>query len=79
MAALGYLVLGNSILAMSLLLAMIRVGEVSRVSSLMFLVPPLAATFGWFLLGEEMPPIAWVGMAIAAVGVAIALRRAKSI
>ncbi|MFD2206089.1 DMT family transporter [Kiloniella antarctica] len=74
-AALGYLVIGNSILAMSLLLAMIRAGEVTRVSSLMFLVPPLAALFGWFLLGEAMPPIAWAGMAVAAGGVAIASRK----
>ncbi len=77
-AALGYLVIGNSILAISLLLAMIRAGEVARVSSLMFLVPPLAALFGWFLLGEEMPPIAWAGMAVAAVGVSIAARNRVS-
>lgn len=77
LAALGYLVIGNSILAISLLLAMIRAGEVARVSSLMFLVPPLAALFGWFLLGEEMPPIAWIGMAVAAVGVTIATRKNK--
>jgi len=78
-AALGYLVIGNSILAMSLLLAMIRAGEVSRVSSLMFLVPPLAALLGWFLLDEEMPPIAWAGMAVAAIGVTIATRRVKTV
>ena len=40
-AALAYLVIGNSLIAMSLLLAMIRAGEVSRVSSLFYLVPPL--------------------------------------
>ena len=74
-AALSYLVIGNSILAISLLLAMIRAGEVARVSSLMFLVPPLAALFGWLLLGEEMPPVAWAGMAVAAIGVSIAIRR----
>ncbi|WP_085909315.1 DMT family transporter [Kiloniella majae] len=73
-AALGYLAIGNSILAMSLLLAMIRAGEVSRVSSLMFLVPPLAAFFGWVLLGEEMPLFAWAGMAVAAIGVLIVSR-----
>ena len=70
-AALAYLAIGNSILAISLLLAMIRAGEVSRVSSLMFLVPPLAAVFGWVLLGEEMPILAWGGMAVAAIGVII--------
>ncbi len=72
--ALAYLVIGNSILAMSLLLAMIRLGEVSRVSALMFLVPPFAAIFGWLLLNEEMPPIAWLGMVIAAAGVILATR-----
>jgi drug/metabolite transporter (DMT)-like permease len=78
-ASLAYLVIGNSILAMSLLLAMIRIGEVSHVSSLLFLVPPLAAIFGWILLGEEMPPIAWAGMALAAVGVAISTRKNKQL
>ena len=77
MAALGYLVIGNSILAITLLLAMIRAGEVARVSSLMFLVPPLAALFGWLLLGEKMPPIAWGGMALAAIGVTLATRRIR--
>ena len=74
-AALAYLVIGNSILAISLLLLMIRMGEVSRVSALMFLVPPIAALFGWVLLGEEMPAIAWLGMVIAALGVLMATRK----
>ena len=73
-AALSYLVIGNSILAISLLLAMIRVGEVARVSALMFLVPPFAAIFGWLLLDEEMPPAAWFGMVVAAVGVILATK-----
>jgi len=74
-AALAYLVIGNSILAMTLLLAMIRAGEVSRVSALLFLVPPLAAIFGWLLLDEIMPPVAWIGMALAGIGVIIATRK----
>ena len=68
-AALAYLVLANSILAISLLLAMIRAGEVARVSALFYLVPPLSALFAWPLLGEAMPPAAWAGMALASVGV----------
>ena len=75
-AVMVYLVLGNSLLAMTLLLAMIRAGEVSRVSSLFYLVPPLSALFAWPLLGEAMPPLAWVGMALAALGVAMVSRRA---
>jgi len=72
---LAYLVLGNSLLAITLLLAMIRAGEVSRVSALFYLVPPLAALFAWPMLGEEMPLWGWVGMALAAVGVALASRK----
>lgn len=74
-AVLFYLVVANSLLAMSLLLAMIRAGEVSRVSALFYLVPPLSALFAWPLLGEVMPPLGWAGMALAAIGVALVSRQ----
>ena len=77
-AVLAYLVVGNSLLAMSLLLAMIRVGEVSRVSALFYLVPAMAALFAVPLLGEAMPPAAWGGMALAGLGVAMASRKAPT-
>ena len=48
---------------------------VSRVSALFYLVPPLAALFAWPMLGELMPPLGWAGIALAAVGVALASRR----
>jgi len=73
-AVLAYLILGNSLISITLLLAMIRAGEVARVSALFYLVPPLAAMFAWPLLGEAMPPLAWAGMALAAVGVTLARR-----
>lgn len=73
--ALVYLVIGNSLIAMSLLLAMIRAGEVSRVSALFFLVPPMSALYAFVLLGEAMPVLGWLGMAAAAAGVAIASRQ----
>ena len=73
-AALAYLVIGNSVIAVGLLLAMIRAGEVSRVSALFFLVPPLAALIAWILIGEMVPPMAWSGIALAAIGVYIATR-----
>ncbi len=74
---LAYLVIGNSLLAMSLLLAMIRAGEVSRVSALFYLVPALSALFAWPMLGEPVPPLAWAGMALAGFGVALVSRRAR--
>lgn len=73
-----YLVVGNSLIAITLLLAMIRAGEVSRVSSLFYLVPPLSALFAWPMLGEAMPPLAWGGMVLAAAGVAIASRPTRT-
>lgn len=72
--ALGYLVLFNSLISITLLLAMIRRGEAARVSALFFLVPPAAALIAWSLLGEVMPPLAWLGIALAALGVVIARR-----
>jgi drug/metabolite transporter (DMT)-like permease len=72
--AMAYLVLANSLLAISLLLAMIRAGEVARVSALFYLVPALSALVAWPLLGEAMPPLAWGGMALAGLGVAMVSR-----
>jgi drug/metabolite transporter (DMT)-like permease len=69
-----YLIVCNSLIALTLLLMMIRSGEVSRVSALFFLVPPMAAVIGWLVLGEQMPPLAWGGFALAAAGVAMATR-----
>jgi drug/metabolite transporter (DMT)-like permease len=74
-ASLVYLIIASSLIAIGLLLAMIRAGEVSKVSALFFLVPPMAATVAWIVLGEVMPPIAWVGMVIAGLGVFLATKQ----
>ncbi|SAL35027.1 DMT family transporter [Caballeronia humi] len=73
-ASLAYLVLANSIVAISLYLAMIRYGEASRVSALFFLVPPSTAVIAFLLLGEPIPPLAWAGMALAAIGILLVMR-----
>jgi drug/metabolite transporter (DMT)-like permease len=69
-----YLIVCTSLIALTLLLMMIRRGEVSRVSALFFLVPPMAALIGWLVLDEQMPALAWIGLALAAAGVALATR-----
>ena len=74
-SALAYPVIGNSLISMTLLLAMIRAGEVSRVSLFFYLVPPLPALVGWPLLGETMLALAWGGMILAAAGVGLVNRR----
>lgn len=73
--SLAYLVIGNSLIAITLLLAMIRHGEASRVSALFFLVPPVTAVIAFVLLGESLPLMAWPGMAIAAAGLYLVMRR----
>ncbi len=75
--SLTYLIIGSSLIGVGLLLAMIRAGDVSRVSALFFLVPPLAATFAWLVLDEVMPPIAWFGMLVAGAGVLMATTEKK--
>ena len=69
LAALTWISLANSVVAVSLLLFLIRRSEASRVSSLFFLIPPVAALFGWMLLGETLSLAACVGMVVAAAGV----------
>jgi drug/metabolite transporter (DMT)-like permease len=73
--SLTYLIVASSLIGIGLLLAMIRAGDVSKVSALFFLVPPLAAAFAWIVLDETMPPIAWLGMLIAGLGVFMATRK----
>jgi drug/metabolite transporter (DMT)-like permease len=69
LGSLAYLVIANSIISMTLLLAMVRHGQATRASALLFLVPPASAAFAWLLLGEPYPPLALAGMALAGFGV----------
>lgn len=69
--SLAYLVIANSLVALTLLLAMVRLGEASRVSALFFLVPPTTALIAWAALGEGLPALGWLGLAVSAAGVAV--------
>lgn len=72
--ALLWLVLVLSLGAVSLLYVLIRRGAAARVASLFFLVPPCTALIAWPLFGEALGPMALAGMALTAVGVALASR-----
>jgi drug/metabolite transporter (DMT)-like permease len=72
---LAWSVLALSIGAIWLLLLLIRHGEVSRASALIYLVPPTAAAQAWLLFGETLSLGQIAGMALTAAGVAIASRR----
>ncbi len=76
--SLTYLVICNSLVAIYLLLAMVRFGEASRVSALFFLVPPATAAIALVTLHEPIALRAWLGMALAALGVYLATRADSS-
>lgn len=73
-AALAWTVFGLSIGAISLLLLLIRRGEVARVATLFYLVPPVSALMAYAIFGENLTLVQIVGMVVAAAGVAIASR-----
>lgn len=73
--ALAWLVVVLSLGAVSILYLLIRKGAASRVTSLFYLTPPVAALLGWILFDERLGPLALLGMALTALGVALVMRR----
>lgn len=74
LAALAWSVIALSIGAISLMLMLIREGSVARVSTLNFLVPPVAAVIAFLLFAETLTGVQVVGMAVTAFGVFLANR-----
>ncbi len=73
-AGLAWAVLGLSVGATWLLLTLIRRSAVAGVTSLFYLVPPVAAVASWLLFGDTLVFMQLGGMVVAACGVAIAAR-----
>lgn len=73
--ALVWLIFVLSLGAISLLHLLIRRGAATRVSALFYLTPPTTALLAWLVFGEKLGLPAVAGMAIAAAGVAIAVRK----
>ncbi|KND59923.1 Permease of the drug/metabolite transporter (DMT) superfamily [Candidatus Burkholderia verschuerenii] len=61
--------------AATLLVWMVRRGDASRATALMFLAPPLAALEGYLAFGERLGPIQLAGFALALAGVLLARSR----
>jgi drug/metabolite transporter (DMT)-like permease len=74
LATLAWTVFGLSFAGTGLLLYLIRKGEVARVSSLIFLMPPMVALQTWLVLGETLLPIQIAGMIVVMAGVYLAVR-----
>jgi drug/metabolite transporter (DMT)-like permease len=64
------LTLGGS----SLLYLLLQRGAATKVTSLLYLVPPTTALMAWALFGESLGPGVLVGLALSAVGVAMVVR-----
>jgi drug/metabolite transporter (DMT)-like permease len=76
LVALAWSVLVLTLGGSSLLMVLIQRGAATRVTSLLYLVPPCTALLAWWLFGERMAATGWAGMALCAVGVGLVLRPA---
>ena len=70
--ALAYHVVLGSIGAFSILHLLMRHGQATGVTSLLYLTPPVAALVEWAVYGVAPTLAMWAGMAIACIGVAMA-------
>ncbi len=73
--AMGWLVLGLSIGAILLLMQLIRLGAVSQVASLFYLVPPVTALEAYLLFDERFGALAMVGGLLTVAGVALVVTK----
>lgn len=65
------LTLGGS----SLMYLLLQRGAATRVTSLLYLVPPCTALMAWWLFGETMGALALAGLVLTAAGVALVVRQ----
>jgi drug/metabolite transporter (DMT)-like permease len=72
---LAWIVFMLSIASIVLLYGMLRTGSASKVSSLYYLVPPVAAIQAYFLFDEVIGFVGIIGMALAAIGVVLVMRQ----
>ncbi|MFU1478527.1 DMT family transporter [Roseovarius sp. C7] len=70
-ASLAGLSLLSTVLAYLLYFAILRRAGAANLTLVTLLIPPFAILLGWLLLGETLPPSAWVGFAIIALGLLV--------
>jgi len=74
LGAMAWSVLALTLGGSSLLYMMVQRGAATRVTSLMYLVPPCTAVLGWLLFDELLTPLVLAGLALAALGVGLVIR-----
>lgn len=72
--AMAWLVLGLSVIAILLLMVMIRAGQVARVASYFYLVPPATVFQAWLFFDERISAISAVGAVVSVLGVWLVIR-----
>jgi len=77
--SMAWSVLAMSIGAIALMLMMIRQGAVSRVASLIYLMPPTIAFQAWLFFDETLSAVQIAGMVGTAVGVYLAVKVAPAV
>lgn len=73
--ALAWIVLVNAVGGFALLFALIRRGAATDVAALFYLVPPITAVMGYFVLGERLALPMLPGFALVAFGIWLGTRR----
>ena len=76
---LAWIVFMLSIASIVLLYGMLRSGSASKVSSLYYLVPPVAAIQAYFLFDEVIGLVGIIGMAVAGLGVVLVMRQSTKV
>lgn len=77
LGAIAFLVIGASILAVNALHTLMRHGEATRVTSMMYLPPIFAVAMEYLVFSVVPTAISLVGIAVTSVGVAMAMHRAR--
>ena len=72
--ALAWAIIVLSIVAILLLMVLIREGDVSRVSSVIYLVPAVASLMTYLLFGESLTLVQILGMALCGAAVLVVMR-----
>jgi drug/metabolite transporter (DMT)-like permease len=72
--SLAYHVVLASIGAYSIFHVLLRHGQATHVTSLLYFTPPVAALCEWAVFGTPPTPLMWTGMVVACLGVALVTR-----
>jgi drug/metabolite transporter (DMT)-like permease len=75
--AIGFLVVFSSILAVNALHTLMRRGEATRVTSLLYLTPIIAVALEWLLFAVVPTPLTALGVAVTCAGVALVAWRPR--